>query len=45
MITKNDIQKIHIHSFLNRLLLEVTVILDLFLNISDSIRIVLKPTL
>ena len=45
IITKHNIQKTHIHSFHNRLLGEVTVILELFLKFSYSIRIVVEPTL
>ena len=45
IITKHNIQKTHIHSFHNGLLGEVTVILELFLKFSYSIRIVVEPTL
>ena len=45
IITKHNIHKTRIHSFHNRLLEEVTVILELFLNFSDSMRIVLEPAL
>ena len=38
-ITKHNIQKTHIHIFHNTLLRKVTIILDLFLNFSNSIRI------
>ena len=39
-------KKTHIHSFNNRLVGEVTVTLEFFLNFSDSIRIaVLEQTL
>ena len=42
---KHNIQKTQIHIFYNRLLGAVTKVLQLFLVFSDSIRIVLKPTL
>ena len=45
MIAKHNIEKAHIHIFHNRLLGEVAKILHLFLIFSDSIRIVLEPTL
>ena len=42
---KHNIQKTLIHGFHNRLLGEVTIILELLLNFSHSVRIVLGPTL
>ena len=45
IITKHNIQEIHIHSCHNRLLGEIKVILGLLLNISHSSRIGLEPIL
>ena len=42
---KDNIQKPHIQSFRNKLLGELTVIQELSLKFSDSIRTVLQPTL
>ena len=45
IIAKYNIKTTYIHSFHNRLLGEVTLILELFMNISDLIRLLLSPTL